>query len=122
MKPQHFVYFDSTRKTFSVKDLATGKVCLKSPLLEINDCHFKVSEIGRQRVLRTGVKSVHAGITGSASVPVKPRWGSGMSLVRYNPRHEATFVRASDGVAINAARRAICVVRDGRAQVFVSPA
>lgn len=56
------VYWDSTRKIFSVK--SQGKVILKSCYLEVRNAQFVVSESARQRVLKSGKKTPHAFIRG----------------------------------------------------------
>lgn len=120
-KPRHFVYFDSTRKTFSVRDQKTRRVCLKSNTLVVRNCTFHVSQSGRERVLRTGRKAVHAGILGSARQPRHPNFkGYGWSQVKYNPRRDTSFVRVTDGFPVTRAAVVICVIEDGRARVFAS--
>jgi len=61
------VYFNFTRKLYSVKAMEgreKGKVLFHSKDVLLKNCKMKVSEAGRQRVLRTKQKNVHAGITG----------------------------------------------------------
>jgi hypothetical protein len=90
---------------------------------------FKVSEAGRQRVLREKCKNVHAGVVGE----VEALWGAqlrseidnktikGLSvgkpwmpidgaIVRYNPYETQGFIRSCDGVRVERASR---VMLDG---------
>ena len=62
-----FVYFNLHRKVWSIKALEgehKGRVIAHSKVVEMSDCVLKVSEAGRQRVLRDKRKNVHAGIVG----------------------------------------------------------
>ena len=62
-----FVYYNLHRKVWSVKALGgplKGKVVQHRIFIVLRDCTFKVSEAGRQRVLSTGKKNVHAGVVG----------------------------------------------------------
>ena len=62
-----FVYFNLHRKCFSIKALEganKGRVVAHSDKVLLSDGTFKVSEAGRQRVLRERKKNVHAGVVG----------------------------------------------------------
>ena len=62
-----FVYFNLHKKCFSIKALEgdrKGRVVAHSTTVLLESCKFKVSEAGRQRVLREKRKNVHAGVTG----------------------------------------------------------
>ena len=62
-----FVYFNLHKKCFSIKALEgerKGLVIAHRDLVILTKCKFKVSEAGRQRVLREKRKNVHAGVTG----------------------------------------------------------
>ena len=62
-----FVYFNLHKKCFSIKALEgerKGLVIAHRDLVILTKCKFKVSEAGRQRVLREKKKNVHAGVTG----------------------------------------------------------
>ena len=60
-----------------------------STMVEMSDCAFKVSEAGRQRVLRDKRKNVHAGIVG-----IVRTIGENMDpLSRTAMRREANWVR-----------------------------
>jgi len=58
------VYRNLHKKCFSVVDLATGRVAAHQLQVVLKDASFRVSEAGRQRVLRTRNKNVHAYVRG----------------------------------------------------------
>lgn len=64
MQTKVFVYFNLIKKMFSIRDIKTGLVIAHSNDLYLHDAEFKVSEAGRQRVLKTKRKNVHAGVSG----------------------------------------------------------
>jgi hypothetical protein len=62
-----FVYFNLRKKCFSIKALEgpnKGRVVAHRDDVLLFDATFKVSEAGRQRVLRERKKNVHAGVVG----------------------------------------------------------
>ena len=62
-----YVYFNLHRKCFSIKALEgakKGRVVAHRDDVLLFDGVFKVSEAGRQRVLREQRKNVHAGVVG----------------------------------------------------------
>ena len=62
-----FCYFNLHRKCFSIKALEganKGRVVAHSDNVLLFDAVFKVSEAGRQRVLKEQRKNVHAGVVG----------------------------------------------------------
>jgi len=63
-----FVYFNLHRKCWSIKALEgenKGRVIGHAKGVYLSDVRPKVSEAGRQRVLREKRKNVHAGLTGN---------------------------------------------------------
>jgi hypothetical protein len=84
------VYWNLNRRCWSVKDTATGRVVAHAARVVLSDAVFKVSEAGRQRVLLTRQKNVHAGAVGvlePGSHTGRPR-----CRIRYNPYLHSTFV------------------------------
>lgn len=57
-----FVYLNLHTKRWSVR--MHGKVVAHADIVALRDVEFRVSEAGRQRVLRDRVKNVHAGVSG----------------------------------------------------------
>lgn len=107
-----FVYFNLHRKLWSIKALEgpeKGRVVGHAQALYLADPVPKVSEAGRQRVIREKRKNVHAGLVGNLMAVDKasplwsrfPYYGSawqtgGSELVTYNPYRFSTFVMADD--------------------------
>lgn len=109
-----FVYFNLRKQCWSVKALQgpnRGKVIAHCTELTMIDCTFKVSEAGRQRVLRNKVKNVHAGVVGMvASYVTDTTWGR-LDQVTYNPYRYSTFVTKRDEQPVYSARAVFLVGR-----------
>jgi hypothetical protein len=99
-----FVYWNLNRKVWSVKALEgpeKGRVVARGGTVLLASVTPKVSEKGRQRVLRERRKHVHAGLVGelvhvsddALDVPE-----NGVEIT-YNPYKFRSFVRKSDEVA-----------------------
>jgi hypothetical protein len=102
-----FVYFNLHRKTWSVKALSgpkKGLVVAHLDRLVLDDCTFKVSEAGRQRVLREQRKNVHAGVVGTLSHQFADFIGTD---VTYNPYKYSSFVTRNNEQPIYTARRVL---------------
>jgi hypothetical protein len=99
MKQSQFdVYFNLHKKKFSLKSRYTGRVHGHAEEVLMEDVQFKVSEAGRQRVLREKRKNVHAFVRGqlvchftglSDNLPVLMEQ---MVELTYNPYKYETFV------------------------------
>jgi len=90
-----FVYFNLHKKCFSVKALDgenKGKVVQHTDNVVLLLPEFKVSEAGRQRVLREKRKNVHAGVAGWLDVFDCPMNKDYYTQVRYNPYKYYSFV------------------------------
>jgi hypothetical protein len=60
-----FVYRNLHQNCWSVKSKETGRVVAHADRVELSNVEFKVSETGRQRVIREKSKNVHAGLVGN---------------------------------------------------------
>lgn len=103
-----FVYYNLHRHLWSIKALEgpnKGRVIGHSEQVCLLDCEFKVSEAGRQRVLRERRKNVHAGVVGRLADAPCPQSGD-TTGVTYNPYRYATFVEVGSETPIAAAPRA----------------
>ena len=84
-----FVYFNLHRKCYSIKSLSgvnKGRVVAHAEKVLLRDATFKVSEAGRQRVLRTKRKNVHAGVVGTlAGWKGTPTPAAGRWIMTYRP-------------------------------------
>jgi len=91
-----FVYFNLHKRVFSVKALEgaeKGRVIGHRTSLAIYSPTFKVSEAGRQRVVREKRKNVHAGVVGFLTAPYD--WTKELvewTPVLYNPYVFSSFV------------------------------
>lgn len=71
-----FVYRNLREKVWSVRAVKgenKGRVIFSSPYIELHTAIFKVSESGRQRVLKEQRKNVHAGVEGHLRLLVSTR-------------------------------------------------
>lgn len=99
-----FVYRNLHRKCYSVKSLKTGRVIAHVDSIDLVNVTFKVSEAGRQRVLKTRQKNVHAGVVGYiADVSLLCQ----STKVTYNPYKWTSFVRKDDESSIKSAKIAV---------------
>jgi hypothetical protein len=79
------VYFNLHKKLLSIQTKVNGvwKVISHRQSVSLSDATFKVSERGRQRVIKNKRKNVHAYICGTLSDELVNE--SGMDLIIYNP-------------------------------------
>jgi hypothetical protein len=110
-----FVYFNLRKHVWSLKALEganKGRVIAHRKQVLLADCVFKVSELGRQRVLRERAKNVHAGVVGHWVMKLKGRCPR---AVGYNPYKGPTFTDKRTLEPVFTASRAILKDR----QVFI---
>jgi hypothetical protein len=118
-----FVYFNLHRKCFSIKALEgpmKGRVIAHRDRALLFDAKFKVSEAGRQRVLKEQRKNVHAGVVGiwtdsagdDAHIDMIAVNGS---AITYNPYKYGTFVHKFGEHPIGLARLVALTVTDSKA-------
>lgn len=93
-----FVYYNLHKKLWSIKALEgenKGKVVHHSEHVLLSDVTPKVSQAGRDRVLREQCKNVHAGLVGylEAFEMTGTKLGMGIS---YNPYFEDHFYYVDD--------------------------
>jgi len=120
-----FVYFNLHKKCFSVKALTgdnKGKVVAHTNDIELLAPRFKVSEAGRQRVLREKRKNVHAGVVGwyyPDIMTCKFHEDYDTINVRYNPYVYSSFVDDNEKPIYTAAT-AHLTVTDKRPKIEAS--
>jgi hypothetical protein len=120
-----FVYFNLHKKCFSVKALTgenKGRVVAHTHDIELLAPRFKVSEAGRQRVLRERKKNVHAGVVGwyyPDIMTCKFHEDYDTINVRYNPYVYSSFVDANEKPIYNAATARLTVT-DKRPKIEAS--
>lgn len=115
-----FVYFNLHKKCFSIKALEganKGRVIAHRDALVLYHAKFKVSEAGRQRVLKEQRKNVHAGVAGIWYDASNTMRVCDTIAVTYNPYKYDSFVTVADQRPI---REAYCVVlKDKRINVVL---
>lgn len=88
-----FVYYNLHKKVFSVKALEgekKGLVIAHVKTISLENVEFKVSEAGRQRVIREQRKNVHAGAKGDWVVGASGPHD--LTALNYNPYRYSSFV------------------------------
>lgn len=93
--------------TWSGKSMKLGQVMFHLPVVLMQDCKFKVSQKGRERVLRERKKNVHAGVVGTLCPFTVEVWSDPWVRVKYNPYTGPTFIRADNGEPIFEARKVL---------------
>ena len=86
-----YVYWNLHKLTFSI--MQNQRVVAHSNCVPLFDAQFKVSEKGRQRVLREKKKNVHAYVVGTWVSEFVPRLP--IKLATYNPYKYSSFVDAT---------------------------
>jgi hypothetical protein len=87
------VYRNLNRHCWSVMDARSRRVIAHRDTLALDACAFRVSEAGRQRVLREGRRNVHAFVVGTLRADPAPLG----RRVAYNPRRCGGFVDVETG-------------------------
>jgi hypothetical protein len=104
-----FVYFNLHRRLFSVRALEgpnKGRVIAHSQTVFLEDVEFKVSEAGRQRVLKEQKKNVHAGARGTWLDRAFDTLDD-LEAVTYNPYKYTSFVKVATEEPVVRAPRAV---------------
>ena len=121
------VYYNVRKKCLSVRDASTKLVIKHTHAIRLvkskqgydRDIQFKVSEKGRQRVLKEKRKNVHAYVSGGVMdlgkvrslEESKARKPKTLRQVTYNPYKHENFVDVKTGEAVHYAKE---VFIDGR--------
>lgn len=127
-----FVYYSLHPHCLSVRATqgpARGRVVLHARAVELENATFRVSAVGRARVLRDKVKNVHAGIVGelkghlaleAASEYEERAWLRRLddlpgAAIAYSPYRWASFVQLPTQVPAEEAERVVVVDKRIRA-------
>jgi len=89
------VYFNLHKRVYSLRSVKTRRVIAHVKFVLLSDCAFKVSEAGRQRVLKEKRKNVHAFVRGTVVEAGDQGWfldRRGSRVVSYNPYTGDKFV------------------------------
>ena len=111
-----FVYFNLHRKLWSVRALdgpRKGHVIAHKRGVVLQGVSPRVSQAGRERVLRERKKNVHAGLVGYW-VPFNTPITEHMVPITYNPYKYESFVYVSDESAYTGTRKALLLNRQVR--------
>jgi len=122
-----FVYFNLHKKCFSVKALEgamKGKVIAHRDNVLLFDATLKVSEAGRQRVLREQSKNVHAGVCGiwdeTQYDSETTKYVRQLGLpVKYNPYLYDSFVAVNGDYPVRKGQLVAMHVNNQRPSVYV---
>jgi len=87
-----FVYRNLHKNCLSVRCVKTKRVIAYVDFILLEDCKFKVSQKGRERVLKEKRKNVHAGIEGEWVEHKRVLLTSYTFRVIYDPYKHKTFV------------------------------
>lgn len=90
-----FIYYNLRKKTWSIRQ--KGLVVGYSDVIQLRNVTPKVSEAGRQRVLRRQRKDIHAGLVGEIEQRSLPADDPTLIEITYNPYKYATFVEKISG-------------------------
>lgn len=93
-------YRNLHKACWSLKDLRSGRVVAHLDEVTLSDATFRVSQAGRERVIRERSKNVHAGVVGTVISSPDAGIVASMRRVRYNPYQTATFVVAEGGAPV----------------------
>ena len=118
MNMKVFVYCNLHKKLWSVKALEgenKGRVIAHMTEFVIKDCTFKISEAGRQRVIREQRKNVHAGVVGVISTEDSLDFDGVGHPITYNPYRTPSFVMVTDDSPVYTAKIVYAVGRDIKA-------
>lgn len=88
------VYRNLRRQVFSARSVETGRVLFHTKNLYLVDCAFHVQKGGRARFDRTGVRNVHAWVTGTVLFdPTRIRRDICWYRVEYRPTGLPYFIK-----------------------------
>mgnify|MGYP006888286546 CR=1 FL=1 len=107
-----FVYYNLPKKRWSVKALEgpdKGRVIQHAQVVVLRNVTGKVSQAGRERVLREKRNNVHAGIVGDMATVVN--LPSDAREITYNPYKYETFVHADDETPFEGSDTAVLMHR-----------
>jgi len=114
-----FVYWNLHKKLFSVRDVKSGLVVAHKDTVVLDNVTFKVSEAGRQRVLREQRKNVHAGLQGVYAGDTSdeaPKYYDGVA--KYNPYKYDSFVDHMHNFKLKKAKSVMMFTREATPAIY----
>jgi hypothetical protein len=120
MAAKTYVYWNLHKDCFSFRSRGLVYQYLENnKCVSLCGCSFKVSEKGRQRVLKEKRKNVHAFVAADIVLAnFLPTDFSKYVEVTYNPYKYATFVRKDNGEAIYDAKYVVLEVIDNKPNIY----
>lgn len=121
MNAKTYIYWNLHKDCFSFRKNGLVYEYLKNEERAfLVGCEFKVSEKGRQKVLREKRKNVHAFVTALTKLNTisEPTDWTLYAEVTYNPYKYATFVRKDNGEAIHNAPYVVLKVIDNKPHIY----
>lgn len=115
-----FCYYNLHKHCWSVRALSgdmKGRVILHADEVWLTDVEFRVQPGGRERVLRTGVKNVHAGVVGYIQEG-EPSAVSTCINYRYNPFKADSFIKYKNNTVIDNVFEATAVLMTKDRRVY----
>lgn len=96
------VYYNIKKHVYSIRDKKSGLVVCHAKSVTLKNAVFKISQKGRERVLREGVKNVHAYVVGELlSTDQELSDFIGLKAVYYNPKKTSHFVDIETSLPVN---------------------
>ncbi|MCJ8014181.1 hypothetical protein MUG84_20935 [Paenibacillus sp. KQZ6P-2] len=104
------IYYNLHKRCLSVKDHRTGRIIAHEQSLLLENVLFKVSQKGRERVLREKRKNVHAFIIGDKilAIPTELELKQ-YRKAKYNPYLYENFVDIDSGQEVLQAQKVFCI-------------
>ena len=119
------VYYNLHKKCYSIVSLekeSYGRVIKHSNCVPLFDAQFKVSEKGRQRVLREKQKNVHAYVVGTWLGHLNDEItisGTPIKSATYNPYKYSSFVDATSEKPLAKAKQVLLSTQNGTQIYYV---
>jgi hypothetical protein len=120
-------YYNLHKHVFSVRALEgpdKGRVIGHCNRVLLKGVSFVVQKAGREKVLRTGQKNVHAFVRGTlvdqADVDLEAHVLKTGVSVFYNPRHDSTFRLMAAPIPIHAAPETLLCKQMGKARIYAT--
>ena len=116
MSKRVYVYWNLHKDRYSVR--RDGRVSRHADFVHLENVKFSVSEAGRQRVLATKNKNVHAGVRGEDRAPKAPPSIRGWRRITYDPYRFDHFVTVSEERPVVGADQLVGKIVNGRARLY----
>ena len=116
MSNRVYVYWNLHKDLFSVRK--DGRVRRHANLVQLRNVKFSVSEAGRQRVLASKNKNVHAGLRGDDCATSPEFKTRGWRRITYDPYRFDHFVTVAGERSVVGAEELVGKIVGGRARLY----